>query len=260
MKFAPRVLLPLILLTLLSFGGVSCQSTRRLLKAKPAAQCVFLKEEPGMVMDPEPSKGPFNHSWRTADSKVLSKNAAKTEIFVAPVNLKFLKPTGKTFARVEENRFGRPRPVGEVAAYLRKNFADAFTAPGARYHPVQRAGKRSLILETALTEFTPTSPRGNIAKTVASFMVGPISAVAGPWVKGTIAMEARLRDPETGRVLYQFADRESDPMTIYSVKNYQTAAFAELIISQWAKQFEAATRTTAGEKIKDAPILRLNPF
>jgi hypothetical protein len=260
MKSLPPSLLPFLLLTLFSFSGVSCQSTRRLLKAKPAAQCSFLREEPGLVMDPEPSKGPFNHTWRTSDPKALSQNASRTEIFVAPVNLKFLKPTGKTFARVEENRFGRPRPVGEVAAYLRKSFGDAFTVPGARYHPVQRAGKRSLILETALTEFTPTSPRGNVAKTVASFMVGPISAVAGPWVKGTIAMEARLRDPQTGRVLYQFADRESDPMTIYSVKNYQTAAFAELIISQWAQQFETATRTATGEKIKDAPILRLNPF
>lgn len=260
MKFSPFPPLSLFLLILLAFSGVSCQSTRRLLKAKPAAQCVFLKEEPGLVMDPEPSKGPFNHTWRTADAALLGKNAAKTEIFVAPVNLKFLKPTGKTFARVEENRFGRPRPVAEVAAYLRKSFGDAFTAPGARYHPVQRPGKRSLVLETALTEFTPTSPRGNIAKTVASFMVGPISAVAGPWVKGTIAMEARLKDPQTGRVLYQFADRESDPMTIYSVKNYQTAAFAELIISQWAQQFETATRTAAGGKIKDAPLIRLNPF
>ncbi|MES2707717.1 MAG: DUF3313 family protein [Verrucomicrobiota bacterium] len=254
-----KSLLPL-LLSVLAFTCQSCQPTRRLLKAKPAAQCVFLREEPGLMMDAQPSTGPFNHTWRSADGNALNRSAAKTEIYVAPVDLRNLKPTGKTFARVEENRFGRPRPVAEVSEFLRRSFASAFMAPGARYRPVTRPGRHSLVLQTALTEFTPTSPRGNMAKTAASFVFGPISAVAGPWVKGTIAIEARLVDPATGRVLYQFADRESDPMTIYSVKNYQTSAFAELIITQWAAQFETATRTAAGGKIKDAPLLRLNPF
>lgn len=249
-----------LLLAVLALTCQACQSTRRLLKAKPAAQCVFLREEPGLVQDPEPNKGPFNHTWRSADSRALRTSAAKTEIYVEPVNLKLLAPTGKTFARVEENRFGAVRPVTEVSAALRQDFINAFNVPGARYHPVSRPGRQSLVLQIALTEFTPTSPKGNAAKTVASFIVGPISAVAGPWVKGTIAMEARLADPQTGKVLFQFADRESDPMTCYSVKNYQSAAFAELIISQWAAQFEAATRTVAGGEIKDAPLIRLNPF
>ena len=99
-----------------------------------------------------------------------------------------------------------------------------------------------------------------MAKTTASFFIGPLSAVASPLTTGIVAIEGEVRDPATGRVVLQFADREIDPITFVSVRSYQPTAFAKIIIDQWAGQFPQVLRAPAGAKLKDASAIRLNPF
>ena len=234
--------------------SVSCAGTRRLLKAKPGEPTAFLTSNAANLRQDPPGTGPFHKVWRTTSPALIRSAMRKPAIVLAPVDLRWLKPTGKTMARFDEGTMGRSRPVGKIATSLRVQFRGALAAYG-------RPGKgRTLVLELALTEFTPTSISGNVLKTAAGMVIGPISAVAGPWVKGTIAIEGRLRDPATGAVVYQFADRESDPVTWISVRNFQSTAFADVTIKQWAQQFARAVRTQQGGLIDDAPVIRLNPF
>jgi hypothetical protein len=244
------ILLRLCLFGLVAFGA---SPACRAVKAKPNGSTAFLQTSPGLLRD-RPNEGAFHEVWRNTDRRVIASALAKPAIAVLPVNVALLKPTGNTVAKFEENRMGIARPVQALAAYTQTEFARAVS----RFGPVQRGNH--LVLELALTEFTPTSPVGNAAKTAAGFVIGPASALASRWVKGTIAIEGRLRDPATNAIVWQFADRESDPIALVSVKKFQRKGFAELIIRQWAQQFATAVRTPAGTKLPDSSPLRINPF
>ena len=248
---------------LLAGGGVSCRGLRPLVKAKPAGQLHLAGPAAGTVEDAR-TDGPFQVVRRTTDPRAIRRAETAQTLFIAPVTLQWLKETGRTMRRLEEEQFGRRRPVREVADELHAAFTGVFNAPKPdrprpRYRVVARPDREALVLELAITELTATSPTGNVLKTAAGMVVGPVSMVASPWVKGTLAVEGRLTDPVTGRVVYAFADRESNPMTIFSVRNFHPTAFAKVIARQWAEQFEEATRGT-GAVPKDAPFFRLNPF
>ncbi len=247
----PRLVAIGSLLLVLSLA--SCAGVRRFIKARPVAPSGFLEQNADLLAD-APESGPFHLVKRTTSPALIKRAMRKPAITVLPVDLRWLKPVRRTMARVEQDTFGKEWPVKEVAAMLETKFQQSVNRFG------QPENGNRLFLQLALTEFTPTSPAGNVIKTAAGFVIGPFSLLASPWVKGTIAIEGQLRDPETGRVVFQFADREGDPFTIVSVRDFQSAAWAEIIISRWAEQFAAAVRTPTGVKIKDASAFRLNPL
>jgi hypothetical protein len=232
---------------------MSCASTRRMVKAKPAGQPATLAQSRDLRED-TPDGGPFQRVRRTTSPAVMKSVARKPAIVVLPVDLGHLKPMGKTMARMDQGKTGRDPLAREIAALTQKRFqeeANRYAVPGKGNH---------LTLKLALTEFTPTSPSGNVVRTAAGLFIGPLSLLGGKWTNGVIAIEGELRDPATGRIVYQFADRESDPLTVVSVRSFRANAFAKVIVDQWAKQFAQAVHTPAGTKVKDAPVLRLNPF
>lgn len=230
---------------------VSCASAQKLVKAKPAKAEAFLEKRTELRADPADT-GPFHVIRRTTSPDVLKIAQQKPAINVLPVDLRYLKaPTRKKMPAAE---YAETPVVKEIAALLRTRFQEEANRVAAP------ARNNALTLHLALTEFTPTSAVGNAAKTAAGFFIGPFASLASPFTKGTIAIEGEVRDPATGRVVFQFADRESDPLTFLSVRSYQSTAFAKMIIDQWAAQFPPALRTPAGVKQKDAPFIRLNPL
>ncbi len=241
-----------LLSIILVLSMASCAGARRLVKAKPVTPSGFLERRADLKAD-APESGPFHVVTRTISPALIKSALRKPTITVLPVDLRYLKPMRSTMAKVEQDKFGKAWPVQEVAAMMQSKFQQSVN----RFGQPQKANR--LFLQLALTEFVPTSPSGNVMKTAAGFVIGPLSSLASPWTKGTLAIEGQLRDPETGKVVFQFADRESDPMTIVSVRSFKAAAFAEIIVTQWAEQFAAAVRSPAGVKIKDAPFFRLNP-
>jgi hypothetical protein len=241
-----------LLSILLVLSMASCAGARRFVKAKPVTPSGFLEQSADLKND-APETGPFHLVRRTVSPALIKSALKKPTISVQPVDLRYLKPMRGTMAKVEQDKFGKTWAVKDVATMMQSKFQQSVSRFG------QPKKGNQLILQLALTEFTPTSPSGNVMKTAAGFVIGPLSSLASPWTKGTISIEGQLRDPETGRVVFQFADRESDPITIVSVRSFQSTAFAEIIIGQWAEQFAAAVRAPAGTRIKDAPFFRLNP-
>jgi hypothetical protein len=224
-----------------------------LVKAKPAAHSSSLAQQNDLRQD-APGHGPFHRVSRATAPGTLKIAARKPAISVLPVELRYLKPMGKTMARMDQGKTGREPLARNIASLMQTRFQQEAN----RYGTPKRGN--FLTLQLALTEFTPTSPSGNAVRTAAGFFIGPLTLLGGPWTNGVIAIEGELRDPETGRIVFQFADRESDPVTIVSVRSFKPDAFAKIIVDQWAKQFAQAVHTPAGVKLKDASVLRLNPF
>jgi hypothetical protein len=256
----PRPLRVLLLGVILATLGTGCEASKSLLKAKPDGFTSFLASTRSLRID-SPGVAPFHYSARSISRSTLKQEQSCHTIWIAPVEMRYLRPTGTTLAKLQEEK-GVHRPAPEMAAYLRQQFYRAFaTNPQARYRVVDRPVKGSVELRLALTEFNQTNAAGNIAKTVVGRFVGPFAMLAGPFVKGTIAIEGKLVLHGSHDVLYQFADRESDPVTVFSMRSYNATGFAERSIDKWAEQFEKMTRMyQQSERVRDANVIRLNPF
>jgi hypothetical protein len=259
MIHSPTLLLPSArrLLRLLALLGLTMSvpffTSCTLFKAKPAAQQSTLGQQNDLQQTPAAGQ-PFYVVRRATSPATVTSAARKPAIQVLPVSLQYLQPMGKTMARMDQGKHGRDPLAQKLAEYTRARFQQE-----TNRYAVPKSGN-FLNLHLAITEFTPTSPSGNVVRTAAGFFIGPLSLLGGPLVNGVVAIEGELRDPATGRIVFQFADREKDPVTIVSVRSFRPDAFAQIIVDQWAKQFAQLVHAPAGTKVKDASFLRINPF
>lgn len=237
----------------------SCQTTNRLLHAKPAALSPFIEQH--HEMQPARGRVPFNRVWRNFDRDAQWRVAQKTEIYIAPVTLRYLLPVKQAFVRKEIANGLVTRNEAGVAQQLRAKFADAFIhSHSPRYRLVTKPGAKSVTLELAIVELNPTSAKGNAVKTAAKFVVGPLAGLGGIFTKGNIAIEGRVRNTATGELIFQFADNEADKMTFYSVRDFKPYGHAVVAMDEWAAQFEEFTRTMPDHRVKESKFFTLMPW
>ncbi|MEQ1749621.1 MAG: DUF3313 family protein [Prosthecobacter sp.] len=237
----------------------SCSSTNRLLKAKPAELSAFF-EHPNLVTDSR-KKLPFHKIWMTPDHELEALAVMKTRLFIAPVNLQYLRPVKKALVRNEISWGSIERREAEMAHKLRNEFAKAYLRSASpRYQIAQQPGPDTLTLEMAIVELNPTSPKGNAVKTAMKFVVGPLAGLGGIFTKGNMAIEGKVRDSKSGKLFFQFADNEADKMTFYSVRDFKPYGHAIPAMRKWAEQFELMTRTAVGQTIKDTYCITLMPY
>lgn len=255
------VLLPLALF--LSLILPACGSANRLLKARPVALTPFF-EQPQLAQDAREQLG-FQKVWTTPDRQALAASLGKKKLFIAPVTLAYLRPVKKVLAS-QEIAWGLRRQEHEIAQRLRQEFAAAFQcSPRPLYQVAARPGPDTLILQLALTELSPTSPKGNAVTTVMKLAVTPVAALGGFFTKGNMAIEGKMLVPIAGkgrayRTFFQFADNESDKLTFLSARDYQPYGHAVHTIHEWAVHFEEMTRARKGEKVRDSSAVTLRPY
>lgn len=254
----PPVRFVLLLVLLLACLCSSCRSTNQLLKAKPVPFSAFI-EHPELMRDYR-DRVPFHRIWSTADPAVRERAAKKTELYIAPVTLRYLRPLKKPMVRKEVELGSIDRREQEMAVKLRQAFAEAFDdANRARYYVCDSPNARSMTLELALVELNPTSPKGNAVKTAAKFVVGPLAGLGGILTKGNVAIEGKVRNSKTGELVCQFADNEADRMTFYTLRDFRPYGHAEHAMKEWGQQFALFTRTPDGAPIQDTFCFTLDP-
>ena len=233
MTLFPHLLLALISLVVLP----SCTSVNRFMKAKPATPAAgFLDFRATSVI--ETSRSPWHYAAFTANRTTLGIAGQRRKIYIAPVEVRSLRPISKKLAGTEYSSL-RPQQTGEIAQSLRSGFARALgKAPGTPWSVVNRPARDALLLELNLLELDPTSAKGNVAKTVVKYTVGPLASMGvGFFTGGRIAIEGRLREGTTGAVIMQFADREKDKATLYNARDYMALGHSTRTIREWAEQF-----------------------
>ncbi len=260
-----RKLIPLlrrgILATLILLACCGCQSrfVQKLTKAKPAPVSPFLDKRP--LMRPARERVPVHHVWRNFDVETQMEVMRRTELYIAPVDLRYLQPVSKDLAKWEMENGWTTRDAPRMAQELRARFARAFLeSPRPRYRIVRQPGPRSLTLELAITQLNPTSVRGNMVKTATGFVIGPLAGVLGVFTKGNIAIEGKVSIPDTGVSVLQFSDNEKDKMTVYNARDFQPYAHARVAMDEWADQFEEFTRTYSNHKVDESSFITLKPW
>lgn len=236
---------------------VSCRSTNQWLKAKPVALSAFV-EHP-QQMSKSRDRAPFHKVWSSPDVNVRARAASKRQIFIAPVTVKYLRPVAKPLVRKEIEMGSIDRDEAQMAGMLRQEFAQAFArSEQPRYVLARYPGPDTVTLELALVELNPTSPKGNVVKTGLKFVIGPFAGLGGYFTKGNVAIEGKVRNSQTGELVFEFADNESDKMTLYTLRDFRAYGHAEVSMREWARQFELFTRTPPGVRIEDSFCFTLN--
>jgi hypothetical protein len=238
----------------------SCSSVNSFLKAKPTTSTGFLA--PRKSMNPHPGETPFHYAGHSKSWEIHERANSKRRLYIAPVDTSRLRRIQRSFARASYKVTGKERPIEEMANQVRLEFAQAFVDSVApAYVLTDRPGNDSVTLELSLIELDPTSVSGNAARKVAGYFVSPLVTVASyGTTAGSIAIEGKVVCSDTQEVVFQFADREGDRLSLFSVKDFQPYGFIDEIIEEWADQFESFCRTPTYQEIRDSSWFTLNPF
>lgn len=215
---------------LLSAFLVSCNT-----QAPPTA---FLGDKVKLSKD---GQLPFQRSFQ--DPKA---NFAKYQkVYIAPTNTEFTELNG--LAMSGRNLMARKEDdIRTNGAYFQSRFREAFANSKTRKWQVVDQPSRdatTLIVEPALVQIGASKP---------------IIGLAGAVVPGTglinrphAAMELRLKDARTGRIIAAAADRETPPISPYDFSKLQFYRPAQNIMKEWAVQTVRWVNRSGNEQVGD---------
>jgi hypothetical protein len=242
----------LILAVLLGAAGCS------LLRASPAPDTGFLPDAETLAAMKVES--PFNGLWYSDLERLALLKREYNQIAILPVDTAYLEAEISGSRASDSAKREYIEDVREIARYLRGRFVMALERyPDLPLKVVEEAGPKTFVLEVALVELDPTDPLVNTIGTAAGVFVpgGGLIKIAG---KGSIAIEALLRDGGSGAILAQFKDRRSDKLAPFTIRDFQKYAHARGAIEDWAREYAELVANPLGHKIDGALPFTLNPL
>ena len=207
---------------------------------------------------------PFNRAWKnqTIDFKKYNK------IMVAPIFTK---------AQLDKSWLEK----SDLYYYLGKNdqqlaaFADYTTEAlkkavreDKKLKLVNKPGPNTIILELALVKVVPGKPIIKAAENAGSvvtpiltatplgFVIIPVKFVAnsaseepGP-TDSSVAIEGRIRDSMTKKVIATFADRKKQKTAFFNLKDFSAYGNPKQLVGEWADQIIEVLNSNMGEDAK----------
>lgn len=247
--------LRLLFVLLLPFLFVSCRSAQRLVKAFPAEPSPFLIHAKELKRT-EAEKSPFLFDWKNKNKQAWAQAQKRPHIHIASINLDHLRPMSRPLSKIEVREKSRQKNLRKLATYFHESLTQAFReAPEERREVIDSADKDSLVLELAIIEFNPNPIMGGLMRKGINILLWPGAETAvSHKLKGYMAIEGRLRDQRTGKVLYEFSDAEQNRSgIILYVHDYTTYSYFRKACREWSKQIEEVIRTEAAAVVKDGP-------
>lgn len=236
------------LLWIIFLALAGCSSVERLAKASPAPDSGFLTNASQMTEQRE--RFPFNRVWISPEFRKQRQNYKS--VILAPVKTSHLEHMDwwqKQSARTQEDLSA---DADTIARYTHNAFADAIANdPSHRYVVAAKPGPGTLKLEIALVELVPSKAFLNAASTVGGFFV-PGAGLAATAGKGSVAIEARLTDSTSGKLLAQMADREEGKSAVVDIAGMSWYSSAKTTIDEWAAQFVRLANSEYTEQVPDS--------
>jgi|SRR5262249_19439731 len=241
--------------------AVGCAMTNRVLKAEPAPDSGFLENADQMKEHRE--RAPFNRTW--VDPAYSPSNYQS--ILVAPVNTDYALAES-TWAKTNvRNLFVSDvkQDLDMIAGEFRETVIEKFKASKEnRFVLVETADDDTAILELAITELVPGKAfLGTIglAAWAAPLPVGvPVGIAAAFAQSGWTAIEGRVRDAKTGKVVAMFADREAAKTRVVDLQALTWYGHARESMSDWGDQFVLLANTPESVQVEDTSAFTLMPW
>ncbi|NNL68142.1 MAG: DUF3313 family protein, partial [Myxococcales bacterium] len=204
-------------------------------KAKPAAEpSGFLQDNAKLE---EQELYPFHKVWFASNWN----DASNASLVVAPVNTDFVKQSGWwAKANLKGGDEKMNEDLANLAKYTQEEFQKKFREDkNKRFEVVSSPRSDSLILELALVDVIPNKASLGALGLAATVVAAPAGAAiaAKESAKGSVAIEGRFRDANTGAVVAMWADREAGKFGPINLRRATWYGEAHKIIQEWAGQW-----------------------
>jgi len=256
---------PLAVSLLLLCGLSACS----LLKASPSRVQVFVPN-PELLMEKR-QRAPFHSYWVFDGDQYfdIRKKVGKVKVLkVDTSNVEKIYLSSQGSPEVKEERIDEAK---NLARYLegKINLLLENQEISSLVSKADKDEAEPLKLRLSLTSVIPTNPGVNFAGSVAGFFV-PGGGLIKYFGEGSVAMEGFVESPvelkSNGRVgnepkaLEQYADREGQKTSAFSLKDYQRYAHIRQVLDEWAMQIVELLNTSASHTVEDSLPVTLNPF
>ncbi len=241
-----------------------------LLKASASKEHVFVPA-PELLTENR-KRAPFHRYWVYDGKKYfdIRKNIGQVEVVEVDIsNVERIYRTSRGSKETKDRRIDEAR---NLARYLEGKI-NLLLEDREFSHLISKAEmeskanpKEPLKLRLSLTSVIPTNPGVNFAGSVAGFFV-PGGGLIKYFGEGSVAMEGFVEGPfglDSGqrdiRTLEQYADREGQKTSAFSLKDYQRYAHIRQVLDEWAMQIVELLNTDAQHMVDDSLPVTLNPF
>jgi len=244
----------------LAAGLVSgCSTPNAVLNAKPAEKNSSFLENADQMKENR-ARAPFHQMW--ADPAYSSSDYGS--ILVAPVNTGYAEEQS-TWAKTNVRQFHIKDDLkmigGEFHDIVEKHFNEA---KENRFAVVEHPRDDTLILELAITQLVPNKAflgAIGLAAWAAPAPVGvPVGMLATFADDGWMAVEGRVREAKTGKIVAMFADREAAKTRVIDVEAVTWYGQARESMNDWADQFVQLANTPKDIKVEDSSAFTLMPW
>ncbi len=255
-----------LLLTLVAITFLGCS-----IHAEEAPTSPFLSH--AEELEPHPERAPWDAIWSSRPGSIIVEQSGFRRIYIAPVNTDYLNMVQDESCNWVRKREVKAKDVEAITSYLREAFIKALVEkPEAHLVVEDRPGPKTMTLTIALTELEPTNNivngvtnAGAVAFPGATLLENAAAVTApiagGAIAAGSIAIEMKLTDGNTGAVLAEIKDREKDPASVIpNYRDFLAYGWSRRTIQEWAQQLAEQFSTPASEKIDGRSDISLFPW
>ena len=158
--------------------------------------------------------------WVAPSMRGKAPHELFANVYFAPVATTHLGKQGWWAAQSSIKQQQLAIDARKLARHLNQSLASAArNDPGRRLNVVGQPGPNTLTVEMAITELVPAKAYWNAAASAAGFVI-PGAGLLGAAGSGSVAIEGRLRDGNTGAVVATFRDRMTDKMAMVNIDSY----------------------------------------
>lgn len=221
----------LALVAALAVAGCQSDKIHERMRVAPSPISDFLPNH--QLLERQADTFPFHYYYAKETTKKYEY------AYVAPVNTQYLRESKgwEQFDRELSGKLGDD--VDKLASFMQKAYEQAFRKAKFPDHlklTDRKDQPGTLIIESAIIGISPTKAELKAAGTAASFFVPGIGLVTSLTSPGSLTVECRVRDAETGEVIAMYADTEKDPSALFAPASYTWTYSARINIKMIAAQ------------------------
>jgi len=218
-------------------------------------------------MTVRPDGVPFQRAWFAQVDKVREAQNTFVKIWVKPINLTYFGQASNPNYLLASEPDALVRADAEaIANYMHRRLVKTITSSDKLgLTVVEQAGEKTFVIEVALIELHPTLRGLKIISDLGGFFLpGSVlvstavtagaSAAADPLANGSIAIEMKWSNGETGELLAEMADRRDDRAAVLiNVEDFTRYGYARMNIDDWANELVEFLSTPVDHSVTAAP-------
>lgn len=187
--------------------------------------------------------------------KIASEEFSK--VYFAPVATGNLKRQGWWTSQSAVSQRQLDTDARKLAAHFQRSLVSAArNDSGRRLTVVSQPGPDTMIIETAITELVPAKAYWNAAATTAGFVI-PGAGLLGAAGSGSITVEGRVRDGDSGKLVANFRDTMKDKMALVNVDSYSWYGGSEANLEETAVNIARVINAKPGTMVSQPSQLKL---